>query len=180
MVDYLSRMSLFMGVSWTLAFLASASFAMVFVRWRYLFTKPSMLALAFYHVFLQWPAAVFSEYYESFLPDPWTFAVLIHGFVLIGLLGSVTVGHTASREIWGRVTAADYLDRSAGVWPVALVAALLVLLTGYYLSVVPLSRTGLWTIFQNPLEAALAREEGLKLLTNRRVAYAYLIMALSV
>lgn len=180
MFEYLARLTPFMAVSWVSVLLSAGLQAFVFHRWRYLYTKPSMLVLGFYHLFLQWPAAVFSEFYESFLPDPWTFAVLIHGFVLLGLIGSMSYGHAPARDVWRRITAPDYLQRSAGSAPVVLSAVLLLGLTGYYLSVVPISQTGLYAIFLNPLEAGLAREESLKLLSNRIVAYAYLFMALSV
>jgi hypothetical protein len=140
---------------------------------RYLFIKPSVTLLVWTHFLFQWPAAIFGAYYERALPDPYSFLLLLHGFVLIGLLVSQYVGLGIARDVFGRLSGGTVRD---SVRPTLLLLAYCALVVGIYLVFVPLSKTGLYIIVASPELAALARSESLKQLGNPFVIYLYSTM----
>src|SRR4051812_40097429 len=92
----------FVVLNWGMTIAATACLAITFRRNRYLFLKPSILVLFWYHVFFEWPACVYAAYYERALPNPYAFCLLLHGFVLIGLLVSTNTLHNSAEEVFRR------------------------------------------------------------------------------
>jgi hypothetical protein len=162
----------FVALNWLLALSSTCLLIGLFRSKRFLFVKPSMLVLCWYHFLLQWPATVFSGYYERALPDPYAFALLIHGFVLIGLVVS---GHTLNlpaSQVFGRLSRAV-----PNCLPPAIVLACYCgAVTLLYLSVVPFTSTGLYVLVTHPVLATMAREDSLKLVSSALVRYAYQTM----
>lgn len=151
-------------------------FAYAYLRRRHVFVKPSIWVLFFLHLFIQVPSTVAYPYIFHFLPDPWEFALLLHGFVATGVLVSVFFGTRAARITWERITSRRVF-RVETTGRLTVVLALLVAVTlGRYLSSVPLEETGLYAIVTNPAFATAAREESLKLLTDPVTRYGYALL----
>lgn len=164
----------FIFLSWTLTAASSIWIAVTYRRNRALFVKPSMLVLLWSHVFFQWPASIYASYYEAVLPNPYALALLLHGFVLTGLLVSTQTFHESAEEVFHRLklpqpTRITLPTVLLGIYCIGVVAA--------YLMVVPLTSTGLYVILTHPALAATAREDSLKLISSAPLRYAYQIMA---
>jgi len=164
----------FVLLAYMLTVSAALWFAVLFRAKRYLFVKPSVILLLWTHVLFQWPSAIFSAYYESVLPDPYTFLLLIHGFVFVGLLVSQTTGQKTAEEVFDRLKGFQPTDSLRPALVLSIYCGLVVAL---YLSVVPLSMTGLYAIIAKPELAALARSESLKQLANPGLIYLYSTMS---
>jgi hypothetical protein len=169
--------SLYVVVHWAFT-LVTALWLMAIFRWRkHLFVKPSLVLIGYAHLFFQWPAALNASHFETYLPDPYLLVVAVHGTVLLGLAVAARTHDAAARALWARLLAqggeVGVMGRRAALW-LAVAAACVV---GVYLSVVPFSETGLYVIWREPALAAIARESSLKLLENRALAYAFLVMA---
>ena len=152
----------------------------IFFSRRYLFIKPSMLLLTFSHIFFQWPISIYAGYYEHFLPDPYAFALLIHAYMIIGLLVTVFTFNQNARAIWERITDPSLLEDAVSIKAVIFTTALVACIIVAYLDYVPFDTTGLYAIFTNPSMAAEAREKSLKLLDSQMLIYAYTLMVSSV
>ena len=170
------EMNLFFSINGFFCLSVSLWLCHLFSAKRYLFIKPSILLVLYTHVFLQWPVTLYSEYYESYLPDPFVFVLMIHGFTVIGLLIGSHTFREPSWKAWRKMTGspADIRIRPSVV--LALLA-MLFLITAFYLRHVPFGQTGLYAIFQNPAEADVIREKSLKLLDNPPVQYAFAFMS---
>ena len=81
-------------VFWNWVFCLVTTFLLLFAVWRnrFLLIKPSMMIVLLFHLTVQWIATVQSAQIETYLPDPWAFALLVHGFPLIGFGVSALVG----------------------------------------------------------------------------------------
>ena len=167
-----------MNVSFCLA--TSCWIAGLFVTHRYLFIKPSMLLLAFSHVFFQCPLALYSGYYEQFLPDPYAFALLVHAYMIMGLLVSVFTYRRSAESAWNQITDPRLLDNAVSMRAVVFTTSLVACVVAAYLAYVPFKSTGLYAIFATPSLAAEAREKSLKLLDSQTLQYAYSLMVSSV
>lgn len=152
----------------------------IFFTRRYLFIKPSMLLLTLSHLFFQWPISIYAGYYEHFLPDPYVFALLIHAYMIIGLLVTVFTFRRHASEAWGRITDPYLLENAISIKAVVFTTALVACVVVVYLVYVPFNSTGLHAIFMNPTTAAEARENSLKLLDSQALIYAYSLMVSSV
>lgn len=152
----------------------------VFLKMRYLFIKPSMLLIAFSHIFFQWPMTIYSGYYENFLPSPYTFALLIHAYILAGLLIATFSFCETAAIVWRRITDLSLLEKCESTKTVVFITVIVAGITVFYLSYVPFTSTGLYAIFMEPSLAAEARERSLKLLDNKFLQYAYSLMISSV
>jgi hypothetical protein len=152
----------------------------IFFSKRYLFLKPSILLLTYSHIFFQWPLAIYSGYYEEFLPDPFAFAFLIHAYVLTGFLVSLFILNHKAKIIWEQITNRRTRDVEVSLGAVLILGVLTVGVTIFYLKNVPFSQTGLYAIFFRPEVSGLWRERSLKLLENQTLKYAYSIMVSSV
>lgn len=153
----------------------------IFCIRRYLFVKPSMLLLTFSHIFFQWPITIYAGYYEKFLPDPYVFAFLIHAYILVGLLVTVFTFRGNARRIWVRITDSAFLRNAVvGRKAIFLLFSLVLCVMGVYFFYVPFASTGLYAIFADPSNAAMAREQSLKLLDSRALKYGYSLMVSSI
>jgi hypothetical protein len=168
--------SLYLCLNWFFCLACAFWIGVLFYKRRYLFVKPSLLTLSWYHLFFQWPLAFYSGHYMGYLPDPYTFAFLIHGYILIGLLVCPFTLDLKANKIWGRIAGFHKEEPLASPGAMVLLGAIIIGITLAYLSQVPLSQTGLYTIFFRPEVSVIAREKSLKLLGNMPLVYAYSLM----
>jgi hypothetical protein len=152
----------------------------IFVTRRHLFIKPSVVLLTLSHVFFQWPLTFYSSYYETFLKDAYTFALIVHGFILCGLLIAGFTFDRSAKAIWHRITAPEYIDNAVSTGAALFLASIALCVIIYYLYCVPFTSTGLYAIFMNPEEAGMAREKSLKLLESNFLKYSYSFVTSSV
>ena len=96
-------MSVFVLANWLLA--AVTAMVLFSAIWgdRSLLLKPSIMAVLFFHVMCQWGTAIHAALIESFLPRPWVFVLLSHGFPLIGLAVALLTWRRSARALWARV-----------------------------------------------------------------------------
>lgn len=162
---------LFLFFNWTLA--GASGLYLTYQLWahRHLFVKPSYIVLAFHLVIIQLPSAIWSEHVYRFLPNPWEYLLLVHGFGIIGLFLSSHMGRRSAREIWERITQQDLGARSVDLRWLLLLGSVVGLTVIYYFSVIPLRATGLYNVVVNPEQAMIAREESLKLVSDPMVRY---------
>ena len=134
-----STVDAFVLLAYLLTVATAAWLAFLFHTKRSLFVKPSVILLLWTHVLFQWPSAVYASYYETVLPDPYTFLLLIHGFVLIGLLGSQATVRKPAEDVLQRV-----IEDSSSEVLAPSVALLLYcgVVIAVYLAAVPISKTG--------------------------------------
>lgn len=150
---------------------ALATFVYMYSDRRYMFVKPSVMILGCYHVLCQWPLVLLSGFLESFLPSPWIFAALIHGFMLIGLATSFVTFNRSARSIWEHLSSPQ-LSVSASNSAAGAVFGIACVLAAIYLYYVPFKETGLYILIYDPSHAAEARELSLKLLQSWIPKYA--------
>lgn len=164
-------MTTFLVVSWTATLLTALLLAWTVTTSRFLLVKPTMWLLIAHHVVIQWAAAMSTERIYGFLPNPWPFALLVHGFALFGLAGTRLTARATAWEIWQRIPAL----RTGRSWgpTVAALGMLTVAMILYYFRVVPFEETGLYALLYNPLNAEQARESSLKLVSDPIVRYGY-------
>ncbi len=165
-------MNLFVCLNLVFCFVTFLLFVVIFLRYRYLFVKPSFIVLAFFHLSIQWAAALQAPSIERFLPQPYPFFVLAQVFPLLGLAGSFFMWRRRA-EIVSDKLAGPVMDLDIHPYHVVLLFAAVVGIAVLYLSVVPLSQTGLAAIFTRPEESHQARELSLKLLDSALVRYGF-------
>lgn len=165
-------MSLFVFLNLSFCVITFLAFAAIFLRYRYLFVKPSILVLAFFHLSIQWAAAFQASAIELFLPRPYPFFVLAQVFPLLGLVGSFFILHRRAAIVSQRC-AGSVMDLDVHPYQIVLLFFAVLGIAGLYLMTVPLSQTGLAAIFIRPEESHQARELSLKLLDNALVRYAF-------
>jgi len=156
------------------------------LRDRSLLLKPSIVVLGFYHLCIQWPSTLYatigpgldfvarrgldSFYTDWAVPWGWHFFVLAQVFPLMGLFGSLFIFRRSAREQWSRIT----VTSESSLLFFHLVLGLMILaVVVYYFSVVPLQKTGLYAILFSPANYAFARENSLKLLTDKKLQYLF-------
>jgi hypothetical protein len=147
--------------------------AFIVARYRFLVLKPSIVIIFFFHIQIQWAATFQAGYIENYLPDPFSFLILSQIFPFIGLAVSFFILHKPFRRIYEHVTQEDVWSLNLSprsVWILFFSILAIVLL---YLSVVPLSRTGIYVIIRDPLSSYEAREQSLKLLSNPFIKYGF-------
>lgn len=169
---------LFITLNWLLCLLTAFTLMLVVWRQRFLLLKPSLIVIASYHLMIQWSTTLNAAKLLSFLPDPWTFALLAHGFPLAGLLVSVGFGRRRARAVWRRLQQPQAVPPSARRKAITLLAGSELALVAFYLLQVPFQSTGLYAVLFNPSNAALAREYSLKLLASPALQYGFSFMAL--
>ena len=147
-------------------------FVVIFLRYRYLFVKPSVIVLAFFHLSIQWAAALQAPAIELFLPHPYSFFVLAQVFPLVGLMGSFFFLRRRAESVSDKC-AGSVMDLDVHPYQVAVLFAAVLGIAVLYLATVPLSQTGLAAIFTRPEESHQARELSLKLLDSALVRYAF-------
>ncbi len=166
-------MTVFVLINWLLCLISSISLAIVLWRSRFLFIKPSMMVIFFFHLRIQWAATINSDRVETYLPEPVSFAFLVHGFTLIGLFLSIFIMRRNTKKLWYRITDNYYAIPGSINRAVLVLLGFITVIVFWYLSNVSIWKTGLFTIFFNPEYSAQAREESLKLLSNIPLRYAY-------
>jgi hypothetical protein len=147
--------------------------AFIVIRYRFLVLKPSVVIIFFFHIQIQWAATFQAAYIEAYLPDPYSFLILSQVFPFFGLAVSFFILHKPFRRVSERIMESNIwsLDlQSRSVWILFFSILAIVLI---YLSVVPLSRTGIYAIFRDPLSSYEAREQSLKLLNNPFLKYGF-------
>ncbi len=166
-------MTFFTFANWFFCLSTSLLLVVSLWRYRYLLVKPSIIVIIFFHLTIQWAATARSAFIESFLPDPFLFMFLGHGFPLIGFLVSFFCGHGAARVVWRRIVNPQPVSARSRRKIIFILGSCIAVIAAYYLSQVPLSRTGLVTILTDPTNSYLTREESLKLIDNAFSRYSY-------
>ncbi len=164
-------MDLFILAGWVLTLLTSAALLFTFSHARYLLIKPSLWVLIAHHAIIQWAAVLASERIYTFLPDPWAFALLVHGFPLFGLIGAHLTGTSSAKSLWRRLP--SLTTDSDWIVSVTILTAVSSAVMAYYFRLVPFEQTGLYAMIFNPLGAEQAREDSLKLLSDPIARYGY-------
>jgi hypothetical protein len=167
----------FVLCNWFLCLATSLILLVSLWRYRYLFVKPSIVVILFSHLTIQWAATVDSAHIEEYLPNPWVFVLLVHGFSLIGFTISFFTVNSQARAIWRRVIDPRSVSPSARRRLVFMLAGCIGLAAGIYFSRVPFSATGLAAIFTESASATLAREKSLKLVDSVFAKYSYGFMS---
>lgn len=171
----------FVLLNWFLAVVGLATFIFIYASRRFLFVKPSVQLFLVIHVLFQWPLALYSGFYEQWLPSPFELTILVHGFVLLGILGSLSWGERKARAIWNQLDetfSSDDLLASTRSLCVLLFAG--TALVAAYLLFVPIDCTGIYALVFDPAYQPLARELSLKLLTNPVPRYSLSIVQSSI
>jgi len=150
--------------------LTSLALVAMFVKHRAVFLKPSVAFLVFFHVRVQWAGTVLSGTTATYLPEPIYFIPLLHGVPLAALAVTYASGRRTLQRVWVNVVRHEIqVERRSLTVLIALAGAI----TLYYLAHVPLTETGLYTIFADPLRSPQARAESLKLLDNPSLQYGF-------
>src|SRR5918993_4369751 len=95
-------MSVFVAANWALFLGTMLAIALVVTHQRFVLVKPSVVLAIAFHVLIQFGATLEADFIETFLPRPWTFALLVHVFPL------AVIGPAAR---WGGDTAGEVYDR---------------------------------------------------------------------
>lgn len=169
-------MTLFIISNWIACIVTSIFLCILLRRQRFLFVKPSILVILFFHLEIQWAATVQSAPIESYLPAPFSFALLVHGFPLIGLYVSLLIGRRDARIVWHRITNPQSISSRASNRAMCILIGCVVFVTIFYLSFVPFSKSGLFAMFSDPVSSGQAREDSLKLIDNTILKYSYSFM----
>ncbi len=166
-------MSLFEVYSWVCCVLTSVLLILLLARFRYLAVKPSVVVLVAFHFMIQWAATVNAAYVEAYLPHPWPFLVLAHGFPLAGLGVTPFLGRRLARETWLRIVGGDTGPAGARTRATVFLLACIALLAVPFLLAVPIGQSGIYAILFNPGMAAQARADSLLLVPDPVVRYTY-------
>jgi hypothetical protein len=161
-------------INLVLAVVASIWIIRIYLNKKYLFVKPSIVLLLYTHIFFQWPMALMPGYCERMLANPYVISFLINGYVIIGLFISPFIFQDKAKLVWSRVTSIEVTKESEPPYISIFILFFLMLLTTLvYLSYIPYSDTGLYTIFSDPANSAVAREKSLKLIDSQAIKYLY-------
>lgn len=163
-------MQLFMAINIILLFFTLFLLGITIVYNRHLIVKPSIVVLGFYHIQIQWAGTLYSEKIYDYLPDPYSFLVVLHGFPIAGIFFSTMIFRRESLSVWTRLQTRELYVKRKTIAILIFVTTLILIL---YLKSVPLQSTGIYAIFSNSAETAQTREESLKLLDNLFVKYGY-------
>lgn len=176
---YTTELTTYVVVNWILTLITTFLIVNIFKKRRFLFLKPSIVLLTYSHIFFQWPATIFAGYYEKFLPYPYDITILIHSYILIGLIVSANTLDKPAQIVWKRI-----IDRmpiyDISKKSIYLLLGIIVFIVAVYLSYISFSRTGFHAIFTNPASSAIAREKSLKLIDNQMLKYTYAFMTSTV
>lgn len=170
-------MDLFEALGWVACLITSAILFYIYAKKRYLIVKPSIVFITIFHVCIQWAATIDYQNIVHTLPDPSDFLLLTHLFPLAVVTISQQFGDHKAREVWDRLISTTAFDPAKYRAIAVILTGSMVIAVMIYLYYVPFWQTGLYAIFMNPMGAAQAREESLKLIDNLSVKYLYLFMA---
>ena len=164
----------------SLAALVSGLLALLLWRAPWLAVKPSMQFIIAANLLLQWPMALMQDRIFEGIDSPGIVAVWIALPLLAALTWIPFVGGPTSVAVRARarIRTVDRVTYAASLRILRILWVGIGVVTAWYLATVPITSTGLYVILTNPALAALAREDSLKLLTNKPLVYAYLGAAL--
>ncbi|MCP5047327.1 MAG: hypothetical protein GY940_09165 [bacterium] len=167
---------MYVFLNWFCCLLTSLLLTIVILRYRFLLIKPSIIMIAFFHLQIQWAATIKAGFIEQYLPSHYDFLLLAQVFPLLGLAVSFFIFHRRTVKVYSRIitTGVENLEFKTRNLVILLGAMALVLMV--YLSMVPLSSTGIYAILLDPLESKLARETSLKLLDSALLKYGFSYM----
>lgn len=172
-------LTFFVLANWIATLATAAALAFIYMRQRYLFVRPSTLLLGAAHVLYQWPLAVYSGYYQTWLPSPWGIFWIVHGTIIVALIGVCLTWRSASRRCWQRIGSVGDARRPLFI-AFGVLAVTAALMAGTYLLAMPITCTGLWALFVDAKNYPLAREVSLKLLADPIARYALTLLSSSV
>jgi len=162
-------------IAW-LYLLMTAAFLLFGVLYRrHLFIKPSMIVALFFHVQVQWPSTLYWEKIAGNMAAPEVYFFLAHLFPLLLVIGSLQMGGETAKEIFAAITNSAGDMKREELWVYAPLTLVSLGILVWYLSVVPWDQTGLYAMLFRPENSKLAREQSLKLLSNKTLKYAYSI-----
>lgn len=120
---------------------------------RFLFAKPSVVLLVATHFLFQWPLAVYSGFFEQFLPNPAVMPILVHTYIFVGLFLSVYMGSNATKHVWRQLIHEDdtvtFHDRT----PTMIAFVICFLIIAGFFFFVPIRETGLFAVIFVPEKA---------------------------
>lgn len=173
-------MNEFVIYSWIACLLISFFLIWIFFSARYLFVKPSIFFILFFHVQLQWISTLNAEYVYNFLQEPWHYFYLVNIFPLMVLMISFLTGRQLAKRIVKESNIAFYNFYNKKHGQKLLLWSLLIIITlvfSWYLSVVPFTATGFYAMIHSLPNQDIIREETFKLLNNPSLIYSYSIMS---
>lgn len=167
-------LSFYTGLNYLAAATGFAALMFIYLRLRHLFMRPSMLIAGFFHLFLQWPLALYASYFESYLPQPWHLSLAIHATVLLPAALALALPQKGALSLWENLRREPAPgDKALLNWALLGFGGMGAAALGYYLTQVPLTCTGLYAQINAPQAGLILREYSLKLLDDRVAVYAY-------
>lgn len=142
---------------------------------RCLMVKPTIWVIGYFHLQIQWAAAITSAKIEAEMLYPWHFFVLCHIVPITALLISLGTFRRTSEQIWARLRGPTARNPVLSSPETLLLMLAWFFVLALYFSVVPIGQTGLWITLtsRDYLTSVLAREDSLKLISNPFVKYFY-------
>ena len=169
-------MSVYVFLNWFFCIGTTLLLGLIAWRYRFLIIKPSMIVIGFFHVQIQWAATIQSGVIEEYLSHPYPFLLLVQGFPFFGLLVSFFIMHKKTAKIYKRIIGNTFGTLEIKPRVLFSLFGSIVFLLLFYLSIVPLSRTGIYAILMDPLQSATARESALKLVENPFLRYGFALL----
>lgn len=166
-------MTLFVLLSWILCISTSFILVIILLRYRFLLIKPTIIIITFFHFRIQWAATFQAGFIENYLPQPFSFFILVQIFPLVGLAVAFFTFHESARMILSRLSQRSLFSFSLETGVVCILLIIVSVISIFYISNVSFSQTGLYTIFSDPLKSAEAREASLTLVENQLVKYGF-------
>jgi len=160
------------SISWLCLLVTLIILAGIICRYRYLFVKPSMVFAFFFHVQIQWPSTIYWHKIAGNLTEPGSYFILSQIFPLFLVAGSLYVARGISKDIFAQVISMSRPSSEEILWPIIPLFLVSLIIMGWYLSVLPWEQSGLHAVIFHPENAKMAREQSLKLLTDKYLKYA--------
>lgn len=148
----------------------------LFATRRHLFLKPSLFLLAVTHVFFQWPCFLFSGYVENFLPEPYPMSLVIHAYMILGMLITTHTGERTALKIWHTLPKFADVSPRLVTFITSLLAAFVGLISVAYCSAIPFTETGIYAAIFAPSEYDTLRTTSFENLPTP-LRYAFRLMA---
>ncbi|RLJ18948.1 hypothetical protein DJ031_09630 [bacterium endosymbiont of Escarpia laminata] len=167
---------LLLTANWLFTLGTAAWLSWLFIRQRYMFIKPSVLLIAFTHLFFQWPCTLLWAEISQQLPNATILFLIVHLYTVVTLTLTMFIMRKEARQTWQMVTTSPAIGWQEARRAIILLSAIAALLLTIYFIYVPPRSTGLYAILFDPASAKMAREHSLKLLTNPLPKYAYFLM----
>lgn len=172
-----TSLTLYVVLRWLVAIATAIVLLGLFRSRRYLFIKPSMQLVVLHHLLFQWPAATYAGYIENSLSPPWLLFWVLDFYIIACILLSAGFGARSGRRLFDGVVAIRGRGQGKPSWWIIGILLLVVVgISTVYLVNTSWTRTGLYAILFDPTDSAQVREDSLKLLGNRTIAYVFSIM----